>query len=429
MPRPLRVNLPGALYYVTSRAAFGRSLFKDVTDYEAYLEFLGGYQRQFGFKLFAYALLGDELHLLLELAPETSISAIMHALNSRYTKHVTGRYGHAEHVFQERFHMTVMEKAPSLLPLTIVVHRLPQEEGLVAEARAYRWSSASAYLSTADAGVRHLSVSDTGLTLHGEVQEVTAHLTTGATYDAAMQAMSRQELQRWQKELEHWVVGSDAFRALVEQRVQRTSRPAVTAGPAQPVPSPRPTGPRWNTAPVLTGSLAVALLSLSAAGLYAKNLSALRQAMRAMAVERISVARMIEQKADAVTPAAQLASLTLPSRLAGTTWDVQILTMHAQSPSALQQDQLTFTQTQIFSRLLTTEGYSSSKYLVARTPEGQLVWETIQTNRMGEMVSWKGEWQGTVMRGTMTRQAVGQAPEPFTFVGMVKPAETIRSET
>jgi len=40
MPRPLRVHVEGALYYVTSQAIAPFVLFKDARDYETYLELL-----------------------------------------------------------------------------------------------------------------------------------------------------------------------------------------------------------------------------------------------------------------------------------------------------------------------------------------------------------------------------------------------------
>lgn len=56
------------------------------------------------------------------------------------------------------------------------------------------------------------------------------------------------------------------------------------------------------------------------------------------------------------------------------------------------------------------------------------MWETIQTNRKGDVVSWKGEWQGTVMRGIVERHVVGRPAEPSTFVGVLKMTDATRSE-
>ena len=141
MPRPVRVHMEGALYYVTTRASEGQVLFRHPKDYEAYREFLMTYRERYGFKLFAYVLLPTEIHLLVELAQDTTISTIMHAMNSRYTKHVAKRYQHTGHLFQERFHTTLVEKAPSALRLTGFLHKLPAWKGAAGDLREYPWSS------------------------------------------------------------------------------------------------------------------------------------------------------------------------------------------------------------------------------------------------------------------------------------------------
>src|SRR3989338_3921198 len=150
MPRPIRVHVEGALYYISCRAIEKTALFKDQADYEAYLQLLETYRSQFGFKLFAYALLPDQLHLCLELTNKATISTVMHAINSRYTKYYGKRYGHAGHLFQERFKATLMEKTPALLRLTGYLHTLPLRLGMVRELQAYRWSSSLHYLTAAE---------------------------------------------------------------------------------------------------------------------------------------------------------------------------------------------------------------------------------------------------------------------------------------
>ena len=141
MPRPHRIHLEGALNYVTSRALEGFTLFKDDRDYQTYLELVTEYRQRFGFKLFAYVLLPDHLHLCVEATNGTTISAIMHALNSRYTKYYNKRYGHAGHVFEGRFRLTLIEKASSLLQVTGYLHTHPRRSGLGMDVSGYRWSS------------------------------------------------------------------------------------------------------------------------------------------------------------------------------------------------------------------------------------------------------------------------------------------------
>lgn len=105
-----RVHIPGALFYVTSRGDNNADIFKDSDDYKAYLELLRKYKAQYGFKLFAYLLAPNYLHLLIELKEGLTLSDIMHDLSSNYTKYFNGRYQRKGHLFQERYKAAILEK-------------------------------------------------------------------------------------------------------------------------------------------------------------------------------------------------------------------------------------------------------------------------------------------------------------------------------
>ena len=93
MPREPRIYIENVLYLITARGAQDRYLFSDPEDFSAYLDPLKEYKEEYGFKLFAFALLPKRLCLLIELKNDVTISTIMHNLNSRYTKAYNGRYG------------------------------------------------------------------------------------------------------------------------------------------------------------------------------------------------------------------------------------------------------------------------------------------------------------------------------------------------
>ena len=147
MPRPKRVHLNGALYYVTSRSLEGMSLFKDHEDYRTYLEFLKAYQAEFGFRLFAYSLLPNEVHLCLELTTRTTLSTIMHAMTSRYTKYHNKRYAHTGHLFGGRFKDVLMEKVPHLAKIVTYLHLLPVRLGMASDPAQYVWTSYNSYVA------------------------------------------------------------------------------------------------------------------------------------------------------------------------------------------------------------------------------------------------------------------------------------------
>ena len=63
-----------------------------------YLDLIKKYKDQYGFKIFSYILMPNQLSLLLELKEETTISVIMHDLTSSYTKYYNSRYNRKGHL-------------------------------------------------------------------------------------------------------------------------------------------------------------------------------------------------------------------------------------------------------------------------------------------------------------------------------------------
>lgn len=84
MPREPRIYIEKVLYFVTAKVNDGRTLFCDTQDYAGYLELLSEYKNEYGFKLFAFALMPKQLCLLVELKNDVTISTVMHDLNPRY---------------------------------------------------------------------------------------------------------------------------------------------------------------------------------------------------------------------------------------------------------------------------------------------------------------------------------------------------------
>jgi len=92
VPREPRIYIEKVLYLITAKGLEDRDLFMDHQDYSEYMKSLCDYKKEFGFKLFAYALLPKRLCLLIELENNVTISTIMHNLNSKYTKMDLIRY-------------------------------------------------------------------------------------------------------------------------------------------------------------------------------------------------------------------------------------------------------------------------------------------------------------------------------------------------
>jgi putative transposase len=67
MPRHPRVHAEGLLYHVIARGNNGQRIFLKQYDYEAFLEALRVVRKRYPFYLYAYVLMSNHFHLLLEV--------------------------------------------------------------------------------------------------------------------------------------------------------------------------------------------------------------------------------------------------------------------------------------------------------------------------------------------------------------------------
>ena len=109
MPRPLRIEYPGAIYHVTSRGNAQASIFLDDIDRNAFLSVLGLTMRRFNVICHAYCLMTNHFHLLLE-TPDANLSKAMRQFNSVYTQAFNRRHGRVGHVLQGRFKSIVVDR-------------------------------------------------------------------------------------------------------------------------------------------------------------------------------------------------------------------------------------------------------------------------------------------------------------------------------
>jgi REP element-mobilizing transposase RayT len=140
MARPLRVEVAGGLYHVIVRGNERKSVFRDDADREWYLARLAWYRERFRFRLLAYCLMDNHVHLAVETG-KAPLSRIMACLQSSYTQYFNRHYGRVGHLFQGRYKAFLVEKDRYALALLRYIHENPVKAGVAATAQAYRWSS------------------------------------------------------------------------------------------------------------------------------------------------------------------------------------------------------------------------------------------------------------------------------------------------
>ena len=140
MARPLRLEFAGALYHVTSRGDRREAIYEDDADREAFLELLGEVCTRHNWVCYAYCLMSNHYHLLVE-TPDANLSRGMRQLNGVYTQAFNRRHGRGGHVFQGRYKAILVDKEAYLLELARYIVLNPVRARMVRAAEAWPWSS------------------------------------------------------------------------------------------------------------------------------------------------------------------------------------------------------------------------------------------------------------------------------------------------
>jgi REP element-mobilizing transposase RayT len=148
MTRPLRIDLAGALYHVTSRGDRREDIFHDNSDREDWLSLLEQVCERFNWRCHAYCQMTNHYHVVVE-TPDANLSHGMRQLNGVYTQRFNRRHGLVGHLFQGRFKGILVERETHLLELARYVVLNPVRAGMVADAAEWHWSSFAAMTGAA----------------------------------------------------------------------------------------------------------------------------------------------------------------------------------------------------------------------------------------------------------------------------------------
>ena len=140
MARPLRLELAGALYHVTSRGDGREDIYLSDDDRQAWLETLAQVCGRFNWVCHAYCQMSNHYHLLIE-TPDANLSKGMRQLNGVYTQRFNRSHQRVGHVFQGRFKAILVEKDSYLLELARYVVLNPLRARMIRQLDQWPWSS------------------------------------------------------------------------------------------------------------------------------------------------------------------------------------------------------------------------------------------------------------------------------------------------
>jgi REP-associated tyrosine transposase len=144
MARRPRVHFPGALYHVISRGNQRQKIYKDAADYQRFEKLLGEMVKRHSATVYAYVLMPNHFHLLLEV-DRVPLSKAMQVLLYRYTRGYNRRYRKDGHLFQGRYKAILCDRGSYWMELIRYLHLNPVRAGMVSDP-SHRWSSHAAYV-------------------------------------------------------------------------------------------------------------------------------------------------------------------------------------------------------------------------------------------------------------------------------------------
>lgn len=144
MARHRRVYSSTGLYHIVMKGIDKKYIFHDAEDKYRFLSSMAAARENGGFKVFAYCLMDNHVHLVVMEKEEIGNSIRRFAVS--YVKYYHKKYGTSGHFFSNRFHSDPIETEGYLMRAIRYAHQNPVRAGIINQCADYPWSSYNEYL-------------------------------------------------------------------------------------------------------------------------------------------------------------------------------------------------------------------------------------------------------------------------------------------
>ena len=152
MPRKPRIEIGGGLYHVITRGNNRRKIFRSHDDYLRFTDILGRQKSKLPFYLYAYCLMPNHLHLLIEMQDD-AVSRIMQRVLTSYSQYHNRKYKKIGHLFQARYKSILCQTDRYLGELVRYIHLNPVRARIVKRPEDYEYCGHRAYLGLDKTGL------------------------------------------------------------------------------------------------------------------------------------------------------------------------------------------------------------------------------------------------------------------------------------
>jgi len=147
VPRTAREKSEDSIFHIMVRSISEVNLFRTDNDKKVYLNLIKKYQDLYHFKIYAYCLMDNHAHLVIDVNG-ADISSIMHCTDFCYARYFNKVYKRHGHLFQDRFKSKIVKSDRYLRVVIGYVHNNPVDlQGYNSNPEKYSFSSLPVFLN------------------------------------------------------------------------------------------------------------------------------------------------------------------------------------------------------------------------------------------------------------------------------------------
>jgi REP element-mobilizing transposase RayT len=152
MARRPRLEVEGGLYHLITRGVERRDIFHTADDYRKFLSLLAVQKEKLPFFLYAYCLMTNHVHLLIERMTD-DVGRIMHRVLTGYTQYYNRKYRRSGHLLQGRHKAILCQSDPYTAELVRYIHLNPVRAKIVRKVENYPYTSHRSYMGLEPVGI------------------------------------------------------------------------------------------------------------------------------------------------------------------------------------------------------------------------------------------------------------------------------------
>ena len=187
MPRIARVIVPDVPYHITQRGNYRQDVFENEEDKAVYLKYFQEYRKKHKLKVYAWVLMDNHVHFIVEPTDEISIAKVFNATHMRYSQYFNKKKGAFGHLWQGRFFSCPLDKE-HLYEAIRYVELNPIRANLASDLTTYVFCSSRRLIKESliplNNVAKYLEIDDWEVYLKGEeneelIQNIRANTKTG----------------------------------------------------------------------------------------------------------------------------------------------------------------------------------------------------------------------------------------------------------